>query len=47
MRCDKEAGMLAGEMRPETKLLSAIVLTIVDALAVGLPMALVIIWACS
>ena len=39
--------MLAGEARPETKLLPAIVLTIVGALAVGLPMALVIIWACS
>jgi hypothetical protein len=39
--------MLAGEARPETKLLPAIVLTIVGALAVGLPMTLVIIWACS
>jgi hypothetical protein len=39
--------MLVGEAPPETKMFSAIALTIVGALAVGLPMALVIIWACS
>jgi hypothetical protein len=39
--------MSAGEARPETNLLSAFTLTIVGALAAGLPMALVIIWACS
>jgi len=39
--------MLAGEKRLETRLLSAIVLTIVGAMALGLPMAVVIIWACS
>jgi hypothetical protein len=43
----QKTGMLAGEARPETKLLPAIVLTIVGALAVGLPMTLLIIWACS
>lgn len=39
--------MLAGQARPETKLFSAIVLTIVGAIAIGLSMALVIIWVCS
>jgi hypothetical protein len=39
--------MLAGKGRHEANLLSAFVLAIVGALAAGLPMALVIIWACS
>jgi hypothetical protein len=39
--------MLAGQARRETKLLSAIVLTIVGAITIGLSMALVIIWVCS
>jgi hypothetical protein len=39
--------MLAGKARPEANLLSAFALAIVGALAAGLPIALVIIWACS
>jgi hypothetical protein len=42
-----EANMLADKARPEANLLSAFALAIVGALAAGLPMALVIIWACS
>ena len=42
-----ETSMLAGKARPEANLLSAFALAIVGALAVGLPMALVIIRMCS
>lgn len=44
---DRETDMLAGKGRHEANLLSAFALAIVGALAAGLPMALVIIWACS
>jgi len=39
--------MSVGKMRPEANLLSAFALSIVGALAAGLPMALAIIWVCS
>jgi hypothetical protein len=39
--------MLPGDVRPEANLLSAFALAIFGALAAALPMALVIIWACS
>jgi hypothetical protein len=42
-----ETSMLAGKAQSEANLLSAFALAIFGALAAGLPMALVIIWACS
>jgi hypothetical protein len=39
--------MSIGNVRPEANLLSAFTLTIIGALAAGLPMAVAIIWVCS
>jgi len=41
------SGMSIDNVRPEPNLLSAFTLTIVGAFAVGLPMAVAIIWVCS
>jgi hypothetical protein len=41
-----ETGMLANKARSEKSLLSEFTLMIVGALAVGLPMALAVIWVC-
>jgi hypothetical protein len=47
LRAVEKSSMLVGKARPEMNLLLAFTLSIAGALAAGLPMALVIIWACS
>jgi hypothetical protein len=46
-RAVEKSSMLVGKARPEMNLLLAFTLSIAGALAAGVPMALVIIWACS